>query len=133
MPALRRELAEEAQRLGIHLLDKCTLTLGGVRFHGTTLWTDFALYADQPDNDPALTEDKALALMPDFHIIEQPEDEIFTPAESQRLHAESLAWLEQELAKPFAGPRVVISHHAPLAECIPQNYRGDALSPAFAS
>lgn len=133
MPTLRRELAEEARRLGIHLLDNRTLTLGGVRFHGTTLWTDFALYADEPDDDPTLTEQKALALMPDFHIIEQPEGETFTPEESRRLHAESLAWLERELAQPFSGPRVVISHHAPLAECIPPCYRGDALSPAFAS
>jgi Icc-related predicted phosphoesterase len=133
MPALRRELAEEAQRLDIHLLDNRTLTLGVVRFLGTTLWTDFALYAGEPDDDQALTEHKALALMPDFHIIEQPEGEIFTPTESRRLHAESLAWLERELAEPFSGPRVVISHHAPLAGCIPPNYRGDALSPAFAS
>lgn len=133
MPALRRELATEAERLGIHLLDNRSLTLGGVRFHGTTLWTDFALYADEPDHDAALTERKAIVLMPDFSIIEQPEGETFSPRESRRLHAEALAWLEAELAQPIAGPRVVISHHAPLAACIPPRYRGDALSPAFAS
>ena len=133
MPALRRELTALAARLGIHLLDNRSLDLGGVRFHGTTLWTDFDLYADQPDHDPALTEARALALMPDFRIIEQPEGEIFTPAESHRLHAKALAWLEDELVMPFSGPRVVISHHAPLAESIPPRYRGDVLSPAFAS
>ncbi|SEK65593.1 metallophosphoesterase [Halomonas daqiaonensis] len=133
MPALRRVLAAEAERLGIHLLDNRSLTLGGVRFHGTTLWTDFALYADQPEFDPALTEARALALMPDFRIIEQPEGAMFTPEESRRLHAEALAWLDEELARPFTGPRVVISHHAPLADCIPSCYRGDVLSPAFAS
>ena len=133
MPVLRHTLAQEAERLGIYLLDNRSLTLNGVRFHGTTLWTDFALYADEPDNDPALTEQKARWLMPDFSIIEQPAGEIFSPLESQRLHAKSLAWLEAELAIPFDGPRVVVSHHAPLAECIPPRYRGDALSPAFAS
>lgn len=133
MPALRGELAAEAARLGIHLLDNRSLALGGVRFLGTTLWTDFALHAGQPEHDPALTEARARALMPDFRIIEQPEGEIFTPAESRRLHAEALAWLEAELAMPVSGPRVVISHHAPLAEAIPPRYRGDVLSPAFAS
>lgn len=133
MSSLRSELAVEAKQLGIHLLDNRSLTLGGVRFHGTTLWTDFALYADDPDHDPARTEQKARWLMPDFSIIEQPAGEVFSPAESQRLHSEALAWLAMELAEPFDGPRVVISHHAPLAECIPQRYRGDALSPAFAS
>ena len=133
MPTLRRDLAEEAARLGIHLLDNRSLTLGGVRFHGTTLWTDFSLYAGEADHDPALTEARALVMMPDFRIIEQPEGEVFSPAESRRLHAEALAWLETELAAPFRGPRVVISHHAPLRGCIPPRYRGDALSPAFAS
>jgi predicted phosphodiesterase len=133
MPQLRRELAAEAERLGIHLLDNRSLTLGGVRFHGTTLWTDFALYQDEPHQDPALTEIKARWLMPDFSIIEQPEGETFSPAEGRRLHAEALGWLVLALAEPFDGPQVVISHHAPLAECIPARYRGDALSPAFAS
>ncbi|MCG6658959.1 metallo-dependent phosphatase [Halomonas campisalis] len=133
MPVLRRELEAEAARLGIHLLDNRSLTLGGVRFLGTTLWTDFALYADAPEHDPLLTEAKALGLMPDFRIIEQPQGEVFTPGESRRLHAEALSWLETELARPFPGPCVVISHHAPLADCIPPGYRGDTLSPAFAS
>lgn len=133
MPALRRRLAHEAERLGIHLLDNRAFTLKGVRFYGTTLWTDFALYAGEPGDDPALTEQKALWMMPDFSIIEQPAGEVFSPLESQRLHAEALAWLDAELAAPFGGPRVVISHHAPLAECIPPRYRGDPLSPAFAS
>lgn len=133
MPALRRQLENEAARLGIHLLDNRTLTLNGIRFHGTTLWTDFALYAGQPNYDPSLTEARALDLMPDFQIIEQPDGEVFTPAESRRLHAKALAWLERELSRPFSGPRVVISHHAPLSSCIPSRYRGDVLSPAFAS
>ncbi|MCE8027808.1 metallo-dependent phosphatase [Halomonas daqingensis] len=133
MPLLRLAMAYEAERLGIELLDNRSLTLDGVRFHGTTLWTDFALYDAEPEHDPELTEQKARWLMPDFSIIEQPEGQTFSPEESRRLHAESLAWLEAELARPFDGPRVVISHHAPLSECIPPRYRGDALSPAFAS
>lgn len=133
MPSLRMKLAAEAERLGIHLLDNQSLTLGGVQFHGTTLWTDFALYAGQRSYDPALIEEKVRRLMPDFSVIEQTEGQVFSMAESRRLHAEALAWLDDELAHPFDGPRVVISHHAPLAECIPPRYQGDDLSPAFAS
>ncbi|WP_108446927.1 metallophosphoesterase [Halomonas denitrificans] len=133
MPALRDELAVEAERLGIHLLDNRTLTLGGVRFHGLTLWTDFALYAGMPELDVPHCEQVARRVMLDFRRIEQPLGEVFTPAESRRLHAQSLAWLETELARPWEGPRVVISHHAPLGDCIPPVYRGDPLSPAFAS
>jgi len=133
MPDMRDALRAEAERLGIHLLDNDTVTLGGVRFYGTTLWTDFDLYTGQPDYDSLQTERRALAFMPDFRIIEQPAGEVFTTVESQRLHAEAIGWLESALAEPFSGPRVVISHHAPLPECIPPKYQGDSLSPAFAS
>lgn len=133
MAELRKALRSDAERLGIYLLDNDTVDIDGVRFHGTTLWTDFDLYTGQPDYDPLQTEQRALAFIPDFRIIEQPPGETFTMAESMKLHAESLAWLEQALSEPCSGPRVVISHHAPLPECIPQKYRGDSLSPAFAS
>ncbi|MDO6822862.1 metallophosphoesterase family protein [Marinobacter sp. 1_MG-2023] len=133
MPEARQSMRAEARRLGIHLLDNDTVNIGGVRFHGTTLWTDFSLYDGQPDQDPLQTERRALAYMPDFRIIEQPTGEVFTTAESQKLHAEAIAWLEAQLSEACSGPQVVISHHAPLPECIPPKYQGDILSPAFAS
>jgi predicted phosphodiesterase len=133
MPALRRELHDRARRLGIYLLDNSGVELDGVRFLGTTLWTDFDLYAGEPGHDAERSRLKAQMLMPDFRVIEQPEGERFTPEASQALHREALAWLETELARPFAGPTVVISHHAPLKACIPSRYWGDPLSAAFAS
>ncbi|TFH87162.1 metallo-dependent phosphatase [Billgrantia azerbaijanica] len=133
MSALRAELAATAQQLGIHLLDNAAVTLGGVRFLGTTLWTDFALHADEPDLDTELAFIEAQLLMPDFRLIEHPPGETFTPRASQVLHREARAWLEAELAADDGVPRVVISHHAPLADCLPARYRGDPLSAAFGS
>lgn len=135
MGALRREMATRAEELGIHLLDNASLELGGVRFLGTTLWTDFALYDERPDPQDIPTETLSAALrqMPDFAVIEEPEGEVFSPERSVELHRENRAWLETELARPFGGATVVVSHHAPLAECIPAHYQGDPLSPAFAS
>ncbi|UYO75257.1 metallophosphoesterase [Halomonas qinghailakensis] len=133
MPLLREELASEASRYKIELLDNRAVTIGGVRFYGTTLWTDFLLYADDPTRLPEETEAKALRYMPDFRIVTTAPGQVFTPQASQVLHAEALDWLGNELEQPFDGPRVVISHHAPLHSCIPEQYLGDALSPAFAS
>ncbi|MEA2117936.1 metallophosphoesterase [Halovibrio sp. HP20-50] len=133
MPLLRDELALEAERLDIELLDNRAVTLNGVRFYGTTLWTDFALYAGDPTQNPAETESKALRYMPDYRIVQTAPGRVFTPDASRQLHAEALDWLESELAKPFDGPKVVVSHHAPLHDCIPGQYLGDVLSPAFAS
>ncbi|MGK0545669.1 metallophosphoesterase [Halomonas cupida] len=135
MEPLRKEMRERAATLGIHLLDNARLELDGVRFLGTTLWTDFALYDERatPGDIPAETLSAALRQMPDFAIIEEPDGEVFSPERSVELHRENRAWLETELARPFAGATVVVSHHAPLAECIPAHYQGDPLSPAFAS
>mgnify|MGYP001159854353 FL=1 len=133
MPLLRQELALEAARYDIELLDNRSVTIGGVRFYGTTLWTDFALYADDPTRNPLETEAKALRYMPDFRIITTAPGQVFTPQASQDIHREALEWLSRELQQPVDGPRVVVSHHAPLHGCIPEQYIGDALSPAFAS
>ncbi|MGC3873223.1 metallophosphoesterase [Halomonas sp. GXIMD04776] len=133
MAGLRRQMQTTAKRLGIHLLDNEALVLGGVRFLGTTLWSDFQLYDGLPEHDSERTRAKALAFMPDFSIIEEPAGAVFTPEASTALHRQAREWLESALSEPHDGPTVVISHHAPLAECIPAQYRGDALSPAFAS
>ncbi|MFG6666137.1 metallophosphoesterase [Halomonas sp. HNIBRBA4712] len=133
LPNHREAMAREAERLGIELLDNRAVTLGGVRFYGTTLWTDFALYADDPTHDPRVTRHKAVTMMPDFQIVTDEYFNVFTPEASQALHREAVKWLTRALDEPFDGPRVVISHHAPLDECIPPRYAGDALSPAFAS
>ena len=39
----RATLAEECQRVGVTLLDPGAVMIGGVRFIGATLWTDFKL------------------------------------------------------------------------------------------
>lgn len=133
LPQLRDELALEAKRFDIELLDNRAVTINGVRFYGTTLWTDFALYADDPAQNASDTDAKARQYMPDFSIVETSPGIIFTPQASQQMHAEARAWLENELAQPFDGAKVVVSHHAPLHDCIPVQYLGDPLSPAFAS
>ncbi|MBZ5487320.1 metallophosphoesterase family protein [Halomonas aquamarina] len=133
LPEHRRALALEAERLDIELLDNRAVMLGGVRFLGTTLWTDFQLYVGSPGCVPQASMDKAVRVMPDFQIITDANGEAFTPRASQALHREALDWLVMALDEPFDGPTVVISHHAPLRECIPLPYVGDILSPAFAS
>lgn len=133
MTELRDEMASTARQLGIILLDNRSVIVDGVQFLGTTLWSDLALYDADKGFDRELSYAQIGSRVPDFRLIEQPLEQCFTPDESIRLHNEALCWLNAELVKPFAGKRVVISHHAPLAESIPEQYRGDLLSPAFAS
>ena len=71
--------------------------------------------------------------IPDFNQIEYPEKNRFTVEAFQSLHSKAVLWLSAELVKTVQGKRVVISHHAPLELCIPEQYQGHPLSPAFAT
>ena len=74
---------EELQRLGegtqVQVLDDRELVMGGVRFLGSTLWTDFELFDDPQQRAAAKSE--ARRLMRDFSRIRARESspEIFTP------------------------------------------------------
>jgi len=129
LPDLTQAMRNLARALDIHFLEKDAVVLGGVRFLGATLWTDFQLYGTRAE---ALAKEQAQLLMPDFSTIDhftQP----FTPDMSQAFCRATCEWLDAELAQPFAGRTVIITHHAPSARSIPAEYVGDALSPAFAS
>jgi len=57
----------------------------------------------------------------------------FAPADALELHRQSRAWLEGELAKAFAGPTVVVTHHAPHPNSVESRFRADPVTPAFVS
>lgn len=42
-------------------------------------------------------------------------------------------WLRRTLEEPFAGPTVVVTHHAPAAGSVAPQYAADWVTPAFAS
>lgn len=89
----------------IHFLENRSLIIGHVRFLGCTLWAD--LYADGREKTDSLSES-----LNDFKKI-QVEGKPLDAAEFTRIHHQSRTWLETELAKPFAGKTVVVTHHAP--------------------
>ncbi|MCY1262509.1 Calcineurin-like phosphoesterase [compost metagenome] len=129
LPELTQSMRNLARALDIHFLENDAVVIDGVRFLGATLWTDFQLYGSEAAQ---LAHAKALRLMPDFDCVDyftQP----YTPELSSSLFQASRDWLAAQLDEAFPGPTVVVTHHAPSARSIPQQYVGDALSPAFAS
>ncbi len=113
----------------VTLLDCDEVVIRGVRFLGATLWTDFALNG-QEQVDAALVE--ADRHMNDYVSIRYGEGWL-TPDKTLQAHRAARAWLASRLAEPFAGPTVVITHHAPHPGSIQARYQGNALNPAFAS
>jgi Icc-related predicted phosphoesterase len=57
----------------------------------------------------------------------------WTPDRTRALHAESRTWLRENLALPFNGKTVVVSHHCPHPLSVSREYDGDHLTPAFCS
>ena len=68
--------------------------------------------------------------MNDFEVIR--EQGRFTPARSVKLHKDFTASLERWFKSAPKGPRVIITHHAPIANPSTK-YVGSPLQPAFVS
>lgn len=89
----------------IHFLENDSFIFQDVRFLGCTLWAD--LFVDGNKKADALGK-----TLNDFKRIQFAE-KLFDVVEFSKLHQYSTAWLEQQLAQPFSGKTVVITHHAP--------------------
>lgn len=128
----RAQAMEWAEQHDIVLFDDTVVTIGGVRFVGATLWTDFALYGEPQRSVSMIEAQKGLN---DFRCIKVNETspKLFTPKLAADLHRGSVAFIERELSKSYPGPTVVITHHAPHTSSIDPRFAGDALTPAFVS
>lgn len=80
-----------------------------VRFLGCTLWTNLG------DSEGGELEE-IRTIVNDFKQIRYGRRYLM-PSDYLQMYQESLAWLEQELTRPFHGPTVVVTHHAPLPNC----------------
>lgn len=112
----------------LHWLERRSLLLDGLRILGTTLWTDFALYGDAGAGMAACA-----VVMQDFRGAIRQAGRRLEPADTLAWHRRDRDWLAAELARPFPGPTVVLTHHAPHPDCIEPFYAGDPVSTGFAS
>jgi hypothetical protein len=126
------EIKKAAAGSNVIVLDNDIVEIDGVRFLGVTLWTDFRLFSDNPD-DVAWAMHAANYMLADFSCITFGTTGWMTPAQSVLLHNASIEWLETELAKPFDGKTVVISHHAPSMMSVEPRFATHPATPAFAS
>jgi len=103
--------------LGIDWLERTQLTIDGVRFVGTTLWSDFdALAVTEPSATRQLQQRQKAFRAANYYLKKNSSRRGGEPmlAEALReLALECQAWLKQTLAQAFAGPTVVVSHFAP--------------------
>jgi hypothetical protein len=128
-----RELRSSATALTCTFLDDDELVLEGVRFLGSTLWTDFNLFGAGERKTAAV--DVAARLLRDFSRIRREEAgaALFTPADAAARFERHAAWLAARLAAPHHGPTVVITHHAPSPRSIHPRFADSLLNACFVS
>jgi len=116
-------------RPNIHILDGDSVEIRGVRFVGSTLWTDFELFGE---GEKFHAMSRAGHQLEDFSCI-QDGGRAFTPEKSTQLHGSGKAYLKESFAVAHDGPTVVVTHHLPSTMSIAKKFATDPLSPAFAS
>ncbi len=133
----------------VYFLNNATLVdpLGQWRVLGTTLWTDFDLYGNDEESRAASIA-AAERVMLDYRgliqvtwtagndssgqgALQDNTPRNLTPADTIALHRHARAWLEAELAKPFAGKTIVVTHHAPHRRSLAERYADDVVSAGF--
>ncbi len=120
--AAHARLRATCERLGMIWLERETAVLDGVRFVGTTLWTDFDAIALQDSKVQAgdlgallRLRDKAFRAA-NFYLrktggTRHGEAFLAEPMREQALLCQQ--WLQAALAQPFDGPTVAVTHFAP--------------------
>lgn len=132
-------MREAANKYDIDFLEADAIDLGGVRFLGCSLWTDFDLLGPEKNADALRL---AKSSMNDYNYIKISRTAEFywvhskhlIPALSIRRHCGSVQWLESKLEQGGDPAKtVIVTHHAPHAKSIPPRFAANLLSAAYAS
>jgi hypothetical protein len=119
--ATHTRLRETCERLGMVWLEREAVVLNGVRFVGTTLWSDFDALGPRPDDLQATlgqqlkSREKAFRAA-NFYLRKTGSTRRGAPMLAQEVREQALvcqAWLEAALSIPFEGPTVGVTHFAP--------------------
>lgn len=110
-----------AEKNGVRLLINDTYDINGIRFIGSTLWTDFQL--DGPQRAAELLERNFLS---DNVAIEG-----WSPARQVEEHKKGRSFIEAKLKEPFHGHKVVVSHHTPHRNSVHVRYDGSPHNACF--
>lgn len=120
--------AEEAK---VHFLNNSEIVINGVRFLGSTLWTDFQLFNETHSMDKVL--DDCMTYLADFKMIREG-GVLFQPQDAMKLFKENVEWLKQKLIdEQFNGKTVVITHHLPSMRSVSTECKNQLSSAGFAS
>ncbi len=127
------DLRAACARLGIQWLERETSVIEGVRFIGTTLWSDYdALVAPASPLTERLRQRHKAFRAANFYLHKmagQRGGQLFDAEAMRTLGLDCQAWLREALVQPFDGRTVVVTHFAPTLHSADPRY---GLSPGTA-
>ena len=110
-------LRATCDRLGITWLEREVVTLGRVRFVGTTLWADFdALAANETTVLKQMQMREKACRAANYYLSKNTTLKLGEPVLAEGIRDMSLdcqAWLRDALSLPFDGATVAVTHFAP--------------------
>ncbi len=115
------ELRDLADALGFIWLEREAIVIAGIRFIGTTLWSDFDAFADQPSHIAGsmsynLRQRERAFRAANYYLEKAATTRYGQLFDAQAMRDEALvcqAYLRTQLALQHAGPTVVVTHFAP--------------------
>lgn len=128
-PKTVTKIIEAAKESDIYVLENNYIDIQNVRFHGCTLWTDFSILGD-PMYYGMLCQEK----MNDYKQIKRdPSFSKIRSVDIYGIHQRSKAWLDQSLKDSKELQNIVITHHAPSIQSVPEISQKDPVTSAYAS
>jgi len=115
-----------AEGTNVHVLENEEIEIDGVRFIGSTLWTDFRLFGEVYHWVCKSACGRALN---DFNEI-QIGGKAFTPDDAERLFGESMKFIR---SLEYRERTVVVTHNCPSFKSVPGRFQEDRVSAGFAS
>lgn len=119
-----RKWWQVAQRYksNLHVLDPGTFEFydrkgNEYRIIGATLWTE--------------TQNPAMHNMLNDYAVIRREHRVLTVQDTYNLYLDDLEYIQAQLATPFEGTTIVVTHHAPVAECVRPQYVGNPMNACF--
>ncbi|WP_121488407.1 metallophosphoesterase [Chryseobacterium sp. 7] len=128
-PKTLDKIKEAALNSNVHVLENSFVDIDDIRFHGSTLWTDFSIFGN-PVQYGMLCQPK----MNDYKMIRRdPSYSKMKTIDTFKIHQLSKQWLIESLEDSKGLKNIVVTHHAPSIQSVPEHYKEDPLTAAYAS
>lgn len=128
-PKTLNKIKEAARDSNVFVLENSFVDIEDIRFHGATLWTDFSIFGN-PVQYGMICQSK----MNDYKMIRRdPSYSKMRTMDTFKIHQISRQWLKESLETSKGLKNIVVTHHAPGIRSVPEEYKEDPLTSAYAS